>query len=158
MTDNTEKFWNRMDDVRAGMLGLADGGKLVPMSPNLDDTPNEIWFITAQGTDLAQAVANGTRAARFVVADGSAGLYAEVEGALSLSRDKAKLDEIWTIVASAWFEEGREDPDVRLMKFAPARAEVWTTGTSGVKFLYEVARANVSGENPDAGDHFSVTF
>lgn len=158
MAQNIEKFWERMGDVRVGMLGLANDGKMVPMSPNLDDNPNEIWFITAQGTDLANAVTFGAEPAQFVVADGSAGLYAQVEGVLSLSDDTAKLDEIWSTVASAWFEDGKEDPDVRLMKFSPRQAQVWVTGTSGLKFLYEIAEAKLTGDKPDAGEHFSVSF
>ena len=33
--DAKADFWDRVDDVQAGMLGLTSDGKLVPMSPNL---------------------------------------------------------------------------------------------------------------------------
>lgn len=158
MTDMNKEFWNRMGDVQSGMLGLNSDHRLVPMTPTLDDDPNEVWFITARGTELAAAAAIGAQEARFVVADPKAGLYADIDGTLTLSDDKEKLDEIWSAVASAWFEVGEDDPDVRLLHFAPRTAEAWVTATSGVKFLYEIARGNLTGKNPDVGDHSTLTF
>lgn len=159
MRDAKKEFYDNLENVRAGMLGLASDGKLVPMSPNFDDdAPGAIWFITAQGTDLVNGVASGPQPARFVVAEGSAGLYADIDGTLSLSTDQAKLDDIWSRVADAWFEDGRQDPDVRLLKFTPAKAEAWITTTSGVKFFYEIIKANLTDEKPDAGEHASLTF
>ena len=159
MGDAKQNFYDNMEDVRAGMLGLASDGKLVPMSPNFDDEdPAAIWFITAQGTDLVNGVSAGPQDARFVVAEGRAGLYADIDGTLSLSTDQQKLDELWNAVASAWFEDGKQDPDVRLLKFEPKRAEAWITSTSGVKFFYEIIKGNLTGEEPDAGEHVTLTF
>ncbi len=158
MSDTKHEFWDRMRKVQTGMLGLASDNRLVPMSPNLDDDPNEVWFITAQGTDLVKAVTTGPQNGRFVIADPKAGLYADVEGTLNLSMDKKKQDEVWSAVASAWFEEGQEDPDVRLIRFVPTRSETWITSTSGLKFLYEIAKGNLTGKEPDMGEHASLTF
>lgn len=159
MRDAKKDFYDNLEDVRAGMLGLASDGKLVPMSPNFDDDePEAIWFITAQGTDLVNGVSDGPQPARFVVAEGSAGLYADIDGMLSLSTDQRKLDDIWSSVADAWFEDGRQDPDVRLLKFAPTKAEAWITSTSGVKFFYEIIKAKLTDETPDTGEHVSLTF
>ena len=46
---------------------------------------------------------------------------------------------------------------MRLVRMTPAQAEVWATdGTAG--FLYEIAKAHVTGEHPDMGDHARITF
>lgn len=37
MKDLKHEFWDRIEDVRACMLGLADKGPLVAMSPQVDD-------------------------------------------------------------------------------------------------------------------------
>ncbi|MFD2856455.1 pyridoxamine 5'-phosphate oxidase family protein [Seohaeicola zhoushanensis] len=84
-------------------------------------------------------------------------IYATIDGAMALSDDKAKLDELWSPIAGAWFDEGKEDKDVRLVRMTPARAEVWATdGAAG--FLYEIAKANLTGEQPDMGEHARITF
>jgi general stress protein 26 len=59
------------------------------------------------------------------------------------------LGEIWNIVASAWFEDDKQDPDLRLIAFTQFRAAVWLSTTSGVKFLYEIAKANLTDTQPD---------
>lgn len=159
MTDLKKEFWDRMEDVRAGMLAIEGQGRLVPMSPQIDDDlPGHIWFITAQGTDLAQGVENGPRDARLVVANDSVGLYADVDGTLSHSKDREALDDVWSFVADAWFEGGKHDPDVRLLKFTPKSGELSVTPTSGAKFLYEISKAHLTDEKPDMGEQGTVTF
>ena len=144
-----EDFWDHIDDTRAVMLDI--DGRMMPMSPQLDDDERVIWFITAEGTDAYKA-AQGSGRVRLVAADSSAKLYADVQGSLTVANNPDKLDEIWSPVAAAWFDDGREDDDVRLLAFRPTEGEIWTTdGAAG--FLYEVAKANMTEAKPDMGDH-----
>lgn len=153
--EQKDTFWNRMGDVRAGMLHT-DPERVVPMSHYVDEDRGVMWFITSEGTDCYDAAKEG-KDVHFVVADAGAKIYAKVEGRLTVENDKEKLDELWSPVAGAWFEDGREDEDVRLVKFTPSTAEVWLTdGAAG--FLYEIAKANLTHEKPDAGDHGVVRF
>jgi general stress protein 26 len=159
MTDLINDFWEKMDDVRSAMLGFKGSGRLVAMSPKIDsDLPGHVWFITAKGTDLAKGVAGGAQESRLVVASDSAGLYADIDGTLSHSTDREALDEVWSFVADAWFEGGKNDPDICLLQFTPSAGEVSVTPTSGVKFLYEIAKAKVTGDRPDMGAQGAVIF
>jgi general stress protein 26 len=131
-------------------------GRAVPMSPYADKDEGVIWFITAEGTD-AQTAANGAGTVRLIYGDSGAKLYGTVEGSLTQADNSAKLDELWSPVAAAWFEDGREDDDVRLLAFRPTRGEIWATdGAAG--FLYQIAKANMSDDTPDMGEHGSISF
>lgn len=154
-SDLKKDFWKGLDEVRAGLL-TASGERPVPMSPTADPEANAIWFITAKGT-AADRAAHVSGEAAFHVADSKANLYANVYGTLEVSHDEAKLDEVWSIVAAAWFEDGRKDSSVQLVKFTPAEAEVWS-GDGGASFLYEIAKANLTDSTPDIGDHGRVHF
>lgn len=159
MKDLKHEFWDRIEDVRACMLGLADKGPLVAMSPQVDDDlPGHIWFITAKGTDLAKAVESSVQPARMVVSADSQGLYADVLGTLERSTDREALDEVWSFVADAWFEGGQHDPDVCLLRFTPKSADLSVTSGSGVKFLYEIAKAHITDDKPDMGEQGRITF
>ena len=159
MTDLRKEFWDRMDDVRAVMLSTKTTGKMVPMSPNVDDdVPGKVWVITAKGTDLAKAAMSGAQEADMVVADAGTGLYAHVTGLLEASSDGHALEEVWSFVADAWFEGGKQDPDICLLAFTPKDAELSITPQSGVKFLYEIAKANLTGDKPDAGAQGVIAF
>ncbi|KIN64668.1 putative general stress protein 26 [Sulfitobacter noctilucicola] len=158
MTDNIkEEFWDRLEDARVGMLS-AGAARAVPMSHYVDDDHPEqgIWFITAKQTDLAQAAAAGPEST-FIVNSTGQSLYARIDGTLHLSHDTAQLDRLWNFVADAWFEGGKQDPDVQLLNFKPTTAEIWVTGGS-MKFLYEVAKANLTDSKPDMGEHKVISF
>ena len=71
--------------------------------------------------------------------------------------DPAKLDELWSAIAGAWFEDGRQDDDVQLVRMDLSTAEVWATGGS-LSFLYEIAKAHLTDEKPDMGQHGTVRF
>lgn len=157
MKDHVDTFWKRLDDINSGMLGLTEDPRLVPMSHYADRDLNTLWFITAKGTDLSQSLRAGSKDALHIVSSAGEGLYTRIHGRLALSDDSAKLDELWNAVASSWFEEGRQDPDVQLLRFDLAEAEVWATGGRAA-FLYEIAKSKLTGAKPDMGDHYSLAF
>ncbi|SMO33976.1 pyridoxamine 5'-phosphate oxidase family protein [Paracoccus laeviglucosivorans] len=156
MTDQ-QTFWKRLDGINAGMLGSTQHLNFVPMSHYADPDQGALWFITAHGTDLEKLATAGPYDAMHIVGDASGKLWARIEGQIELSDDREKLDEIWGAVASAWFEDGEQDSDVRLLKFTLTGAEVWST-TGGLGFLYQVAKANITGAKPDIGEHFTLSF
>ncbi|ANT59380.1 general stress protein [Salipiger sp. CCB-MM3] len=155
ITDLKADFWKNMKNVRAGLLA-ADGERPVPMSPNADPEENAIWFITAKGSAADRAAKSGGEAS-FHVADPKSHLYANIFGTLTISDDEEKLDEIWSVVAGAWFKNGREDDSVRLVKMTPKDGEVWVSN-GGASFLYEIAKSQMSDDTPDVGEHGRVVF
>ncbi|WP_281991881.1 pyridoxamine 5'-phosphate oxidase family protein [Sulfitobacter geojensis] len=158
MSDHIKKeFLDRLEDTRVGMLS-AGSARAVPMSHYFDDDDPSatLWFITAKQTDLSKAAGAGTPGT-FIVSSTDESLHARVEGTLSVSNDPAKLDDIWNKVAEAWFEGGKQDPDIQLLRFDPREAEVWLTGGS-LKFLYEIAKAQLTDSTPDVGEHAVITF
>ncbi len=157
MTEQHKKFWSRLDDLNSGMLGLIGDARLVPMSHYADAEAGRLWFITAKGTDLVNALADGGKDAMHVVGDEGKGLFACIHGVLALSDDRAKLDELWNAVASSWFEDGQQDEDVQLLRFDLAEVEVWVTSGS-LSFIYQIAKSKVTGDKPDMGEHFTLTF
>ena len=156
-SDLTDTFWDRLDDINAGMLGVTEDMRLVPMSHYADREQGALWFITAKGTDLVGSVAGGAKPAIHAVTDGGEGLFTRIHGNLSLSQDRAKLDELWNAVASSWFEDGEQDPDVQLLRMNLTEAEVWATGGK-LGFLYEIAKSKITGDKPDMGDHYTLRF
>lgn len=155
--DIKKEFWDRLEDTRVGMLS-AGSARAVPMSHYVDEdapTPT-IWFITAKDTDLSKAAGTGAPGT-FIVCSTDGQLHTRIEGTLSQSNDRAELDRLWNKIAEAWFEGGKDDPDVQLLRFDLKEAEVWLTG-GGLKFLYEVAKANLTDSKPDIGDHAVLRF
>lgn len=151
-----DDFWDALGNATAGMLS-AGSAKPAPMTHYIDSDRGLLWFVTARDTDLARELARGSQAATHVVGEGGARIYARIEGEAELVMDREKLDEIWNPVADAWFEEGKSDPDLVMIRMRLTEAEVWLTpGTA--RFFYEIAKAQVSGDRPDGGSHGVVRF
>lgn len=151
--DHQEEFWDRLEDIRAGMLEVR--GAFLPMSHSVEPEDGNLWFITAKGTQMAEAGAKSEEA-RYIVSDSAHGLHAEVKGRLEISNDRAKLDQVWSAVAASWFEDGKDDPDLVLLRFKPSSAEVWLGPESGLHFLYELLKSKMSKSKPDYGKKFSL--
>ena len=149
-----EKFWNEIKDVHAGMLAIGSA-RHVPMSPYPREADQAIWFITAQGTALVKAIEEGEHAASLILT-GAGEMHARIEGDAVLVQDRAKLEELWSPVADAWFD-GIDDPDVRLICLRPRAAEVWLT-PSMLGFAYEIVKSKVTGAEPDMGEHLTLVF
>jgi general stress protein 26 len=154
-TSLKEEFWDRLDDIRTGMLGT-DKARAVPMTHYVDKDAKALWFITANGTDLAKTAQTGA-SAEYIVISNDEHLYARIDGKVQAVTDPAKLDELWNAIAGAWFEDGRQDDDIQLLRMDLSEAEVWATGGS-LSFLYQIAKAHLTDEKPDMGQHGTIRF
>lgn len=157
MTDTDLKgiFWDRVQNVQVGMLS-ANGTDPRPMVHHTGADDGALWFLTAAHTDIGEDAAAG-KPARYQVCSGDAKIYAVIDGTLSIETDRAKLEQIWSPMDAAWFEEGKDDPDVRLVRFAPQKGEIWSSdGTA--KALYEIAKSAVSEDTASPGGHGKITF
>jgi len=141
MTDQAEieaKFWKALKSDRTVMLGLAsDPAQAQPMTAQIEgDEGGPIWIFTSSETDLARAL-DGRADAFLHFADKGHGLFAAVEGRLSLDTDRATVERLWNPFVAAWFE-GKDDPKLRLLRFEPGEGRVWLNEHSllaGVKML-----------------------
>ena len=65
-------------------------------------------------------------------------LFASVHGELIADNDRATIDRLWNRFVAAWFEGGKDDPKLQLLRFEPDDAQIWLNENSllaGVKIL-----------------------
>ena len=146
MTDQADieaKFWKAVESDRTMMVALVgiEGSMGQPMTAQLDDTRGQrrgpIYFFTARDTDLVQEMGERHRAVINFAAKGH-DLFAAIEGELLLDNDKATIDRLWNRFVSAWFEGGKNDPTLQLLRFEPRDAHIWLnehSAIAGVKML-----------------------
>jgi len=153
-----KQFWDKLDKHQTVMLGAADNSQMMqPMIANGAREENTIWFYTSRKTDFAQAALEGG-STHMVMIDRDSGYYACVIGHLQIDHSEPHIERFWSAVASAWFPEGKADNDLTMLRFTPKSAQIWAGPGSSIKFGWEIARANISGDEPDVGIHTSVTF
>jgi general stress protein 26 len=102
-----------------------------------DDAGGPIWIFTAKDTDLVKAL-DGRHRAFGHFASKNHDLFAAVEGDLSTENDPAIIDRLWNPFVAAWFEGGKDDPKLQLLRFEPEEGQIWLNENSlfaGVKML-----------------------
>ena len=122
------------------MLGL-DGvqdGHARPMTAQVEDDRGPIWFFTTRDNALVQKLGEGNRAIATFASKGH-DLFATVHGRLSLDNDRAVIDRRWNRYVAAWYERGKDDPKLALVRLDAERAEIWRDASSlvaGIKMLF----------------------
>jgi general stress protein 26 len=96
-----------------------------------------IWFFTAKDTDLVRQLGAGQPAMMQFVEKGH-DLFACVDGDLSPHNDRATIERLWNPFVEAWFEGGKDDPNLQLLRFEPQHAQIWLNENglfAGVRIL-----------------------
>jgi general stress protein 26 len=135
----TEKFWKALHADRTLMIGLAgvDDGHMRPMTAVTEGERGPIWLFTARDASLVTQLDIDTRALASFVSKGH-DLFASIHGRLAVSNDPAIIDRLWNPMIAAWYEGGRQDPKLALLRFDAEEAEIWQSETSllaGLKLL-----------------------
>lgn len=120
--DVRTRMWKKMQDSPFLMIGLVGGySHSEPMTAQLDkDADSKFWFYTSKSNRVA---GGGPAMAQFVSKDHK--LFACIKGTLTEEADRAVFDAHWNTQAEAWFEGGRNDPDLMMLRFDLGEAEIW---------------------------------
>jgi len=78
--------------------------------------------------------------------------FVSMHGEVNLSVDRERIRALWKKSYEVWLN-GPEDPHAVMVVFKPRDAELWDiAGAKGLRFLFESARALVTGEKPPRHD------
>jgi len=109
------------------------------MTGLIEDYHGPIWFFSAKGNGIVQNLGESSPALATFTSKGH-NLFAAVTGNLTLDDDRAVIDRLWNPFIAAWFE-GKDDPQLALLRFDADTAEIWLDANSlvaGVKMLFGI--------------------
>jgi general stress protein 26 len=138
--DIEQKFWKALDADRTVMLGLdgAEDGHARPMTAQVENDKSPLWFFTSRDNTLVALLGAHHRATASFVSKGH-DLFASLRGTLVMDNDPAVIDRLWNRYVVAWFEGGKTDPKLTLLRLDAETAEVWVDASSllaGVKLMF----------------------
>ena len=159
MTDTTTEF-ERVGELIAKarfafVTTSGPDGRLLsrPLAVLERDFDGDLYFFTmAPSAKTAQVAADS----HVNVSLQSGDDYLSIAGTASVSRDQALIDELWNSYAEAWFEQGRQDPSVALLKVHADSAEYWTMDSPKPVALIKYAKAIITGVQPDVATNKTV--
>lgn len=150
-----DKVWRLMDKVGFCMLSTLEGDDIRarPMSAHIDRDEGVIYFLTDANSAKDDDVERNPHVG-LAFADISGQKYVSVSGRATVSDDRAKIRELWSTWAKAWWS-GPDDPAVRILKVAPKDAHYWDSPGTVVSYVKMLAAA-VSDARPAVGDSGTV--
>jgi len=161
MTATKEEIDKVAQLVKAARIALlttvSADGQLVsrPLATQEVEFDGDLWFFTQDPSDkVSEITANEQVNAAFESGKG----YLSIAGTATVLRDRAKIDELWNTSAEAWFPDGKDDPTIALIKVHAHTAEYWSTDDPKPIVLLKVAKAALTGGQPDIGDNRTVTL
>lgn len=122
-----------------------------PMSLQETDMDGNLWFISSDASNKNFQIAEDNRV-QLLFMNNSNSEYLSVFGQAFIYKDRATIEDKWSNLANAWFEEGKEDPNVSIIRVAPQDTYYWDTKAGKLVSLISFAAAAVSGTTTDNSD------
>jgi len=156
-----DKLKSLVEDIKICLfctdLKTDDGSTCRPMSVIKVCDQGNIWFFSEKNSDKNKAILNDKNVQLFFSHPGKSS-YLVVNGEAEIILDKTKIEELWTPVAKIWFKEGKDDPNISIIKVTPTTAYYWDTdGNKMINFIKMVASV-VTGTNLVSGKEGTITL
>ncbi|WP_114782270.1 pyridoxamine 5'-phosphate oxidase family protein [Botryobacter ruber] len=158
--ENLRKLTDKIKDIDIAMMTTQEPDGMLrsrPMRTMETKDDGVLWFFTGYDSAKSQELKQDSHVNLSYAKPGD-NLYVSVSGRATLSRDKAKIDELWNPALKAWFPEGKDDPNIGLIKVTIDHAEYWDSPNSAVVHLIGVAKAVVTGERYEPGDNRKINL
>jgi general stress protein 26 len=146
----TQHLRKILEGFATGMLVTHDrNGRMHSRPMAIAETRGDggIYFATAIDSGKVAEIAADPRVN---VALQSTSRFASLTGTARVLQDRALIESLWSESWKVWFPEGKSDPSLRVVAVDVEEAEYWDTSAfRGLKYLFEAAKAYVTGTRPD---------
>ncbi len=122
----------------------------VPMSTQEVDDEGNIWFLLSDKSESFQHLQRDSMV-NLLYSDPKNYSFLSIFGSTMLSRDKDKIDKYWNIAMDGFFENGKEDTAICVLKINPIEAHYWDTKSGKFVTFLKATVAGITGKNPDIG-------
>jgi general stress protein 26 len=121
-----------------------------PMATQQVDDEGNFWFFSMKSSDKDFDIRKDD-SVQLLYSKTQDSHYLSIYGKASVVNDRAKVDELWNKMAEAWFKDGKDDPELELIKVTPSDIYYWDTKNGRMVSLLKIAVSAVSGKQMDDG-------
>lgn len=121
-----------------------------PMSTLQVDDGGNFWFFS-QKTSQKNSELRENPEIQLFYTNMASSEYLTVYGHATISHNQAKIEELWSPIAKAWFPEGKEDPELTIVKVTPLEAHYWDTKHNKMVQLVKILAGSIIGRPLDDG-------
>jgi general stress protein 26 len=141
------------EDIKVCMFCTELSVRPIPTRPmtiqDIDDQGN-LWFISSAASNKNFEIKHDDDV-QLIFAKNSESKFLSLFGNATIYKDREHIEDVWSPVAKAWFEEGKDDPKVTVIKVAPSEAYYWDTKDSKMISMLKIAASAITGNTNDDG-------
>jgi general stress protein 26 len=151
------RAWNMMERISTCFLITWDGERqrARPMAAVVRPAEHAIFMLSDVARDKAEEI-EAWHEVVLAFGDIREQKYVSVNGRAVVSNDRAKIRELWSPFAKAWWDSP-DDPGIRVLKVVPDEAELWDSPGTLLTTVTMLAAA-ASGRRPDVGDNRKIAL
>ena len=140
------KLGELIKDIRIAMMTTANPDGSFDSRPmatqQADEFDGKIWFLARNESGKIAEIKQDDHVALLYTDSGNA-KYVAAKGTAHVSKDKAKIHELWNPMYKAWFPGGEDDPAIAVIWVGITEAQYWEASASrmvrGLKYLAAAA-------------------
>jgi general stress protein 26 len=151
--DAVKKIKDFVDDIKFCMFctSVTDMPfRTRPMSTLEVDEEGNLWFFSAKSSDKNDEIKDNDTV-QLIYSKNSDVHFLTITGKATIVQDQAKKDELWNPIVKAYFPQGKDDPDLSLVKIKPEAAHYWDTINGKMITWFKMAASAVTGNQADVG-------
>ncbi len=157
--ESIKKLNDLIENIEFAMLTTIDGGHLRsrPMQTQDVEFDGDLWFFTSSKTHKTEEIEKDNRVNVSYAAPDS-NTYVSVSGTAEIVKNREKIDEYWSDILKAWFPEGKDSPDLVLLKVKVEQAEYWDSSSSTIVQVAGFLKALATGTRAEGGENEKINL
>ena len=159
-SESIQKIGKLVKDIRIAMLTTAEADGTLrsrPMATQETDFDGTVWFFTAADSPKVGEVEHDQNV-NVSYAKPDDQTYVSLSGKARLVRDSQKITDLWNPLLKAWFPNGKDDPNLALLRINVEQAEYWDSPSGTLVTLAGFVKAAVTGTQIKGGENEKVEF
>ncbi len=121
-----------------------------PMSTQQVDDSGNLWFLSDKDSTKNMEVKDDDHV-QLLFSGSSQSDFLSVFGKATILYDKQKISELYEPIVKAWFKEGKDDPNLSVIRVEPEEGYYWDTKHGKLVSLVKIVASMVTGKTMDDG-------
>jgi general stress protein 26 len=137
----------------AMMTTMSEDGTMSSRPMAVQDTPFDgtLWFLTRSTSDKVGEVQQDSDVT-LTFAEPKDSKYVALKGTATITRDRAKIKELWNPMYKAWFPKGEDDPEIAALRVDVHVGNYWEASSSRLVVMAKYAFAAATGGKMPVGE------
>lgn len=151
-----DRIWDIVEKAGVCMMTTRfyGGMRARPMEARPDREEGVIWFLTDQ-RGLKDDEIDAIPEVCLIFVYPKEKVYLSITGEAFVAHDPGHARALWNERQKVWWS-GPDDPNIRVVRVEPERAEMWDGPANSAVAALEFAKARLTGERPQLGENRKV--